>query len=998
MNDEIRYKAESILQDRYPLEDLAADKDLPQIIQELQVHQIELQLQNEELRETQQRLDDAQRKYVELYNFAPVGYFTFDRNGIILELNLTGAQMLNRERGNLVNRTLIPYLTSDSVDLFHHHLARVFKHPYQPSHTCELALKPQDGLPTQIHIESRAKLDDDDTVQVCHSAIVDISGRKAAELATQEVNAKLEQRINELSILNRIAQTVMMATDLRSTLESVAHEIRRALRDVDIIISLVNEARTENTIFAHYPRNPATESVVGTTFPVADNPLFDYFRQSSRALIISDPQTDPRVAPFRQSLKTWGFASFLVVPLWARGITIGTITLVLTQKERPFSEAEINLAETIAGQVAGAIEMATLFEREQRHRRMAESLREVALILSSSLDLKVVLAEIIEQLGRVIRYDSAGIFLPDGDDLVLSEKSVLVNRRHIGRRVSKSANIPAARIFQEKKTIILPNVENDQHWQVWSGDENIRAFMGVPLCVGPRVIGVLTVDSFEADTYQPEDVYALQIFANQAAIAIENAALFEEVKRAKVAAQAANRAKSEFLANMSHELRTPLNGILGYTQLLKRDSDLTLRHQNYIDIIHRSGEHLLVMINDVLDLSKIEAGKLSLAQNEFYLFQFLQNITDIIRLRAEQKGLEFVQEIDSKLPLVIHTDETRLRQILLNLLGNAVKFTEKGRIAFTVSYIEVGANEYHRIRFQVADTGIGISAEQLDKIFLAFHQANNDEAHRYEGTGLGLTISRRLVHMLGSELQVSSSVGQGSRFWFDLDLAEIPTDVILSHQKQHDIVGYTLPHAPYTKLKVLIVDDHQANRLMLCDVLASLGFETAQAVDGEQAIKMAKSFEPDVILIDLFMPKVDGFAAVKAIRNVLAGVVIIAVSANILAETVSKSLAAGCNDFLSKPIDFEILLQRLEDHLPLVWQKAPEPEETAPTSPLELPPRPVLNRLYEAALIGDIAVLRETCDRLCEGDSAYATFGRQLAKLVDNFEIERIKDTLEQYL
>jgi PAS domain S-box-containing protein len=469
------------------------------------------------------------------------------------------------------------------------------------------------------------------------------------------------------------------------------------------------------------------------------------------------------------------------------------------------------------------------------------------------------------------------------------------------------------------------------------------------------------------------------------------------LRKAKEVAEAANQAKSEFLANMSHELRTPLNGILGYVQILNRDEALTRQQQEAIRTIGRSGEHLLLMINDILDLSKIEAGKTELLPTEFHFPTFLQVIADIVQVRATQKELTFSYEFSPDLPTGLYADEKRLRQILLNLLGNAVKFTEQGKISFNVTLTEgATSSQSHKIRFEIIDTGLGIAPENLELIFQPFHQVKQPQGQQ-EGTGLGLAISRQLTHLMGGEIEVGSQIGQGSKFWFELELLEAPGIMIDLKAKDWKIIGYT---ADKPVLKVLVVDDQPDNRAVLRDSLSSLGFEIQEAVDGQEGVVKALAYQPDLILMDLVMPHLDGYEATRQIRQTFprGHLVIIAFSASVLDGSREKSLAAGCDDFLTKPLAFDELLQRLQAHLKLTWFYAPAAPASRAASPLIPPSRAILETLHQLAWIGDIIALQAEIDRLAEADPALAAFGAQLNEFIGRFQLDKALQIIEQYM
>lgn len=504
-----------------------------------------------------------------------------------------------------------------------------------------------------------------------------------------------------------------------------------------------------------------------------------------------------------------------------------------------------------------------------------------------------------------------------------------------------------------------------------------------------------------------------------------------ELQQAKEAAESANRAKSEFLANISHEFRTPLNGILGYAQILKnltsgqkRFSDACMlspeseeRLQDGLNIIQQSGEHLLTLINDILDLSKIEAEKMELHLSEFHFPKFLHSITDLFRLRAEQKSILFIYEPLFPLPTGVRGDEQRLRQVLINLLSNAVKFTEKGRVVFKVGYASafnthLSANTQEqlttdKIRFQVEDTGIGIASEKLEEIFLPFQRVS-DRGHLADGTGLGLSISRKLVKMMGGELQVKSTLDKGSVFWVELELPEVSGWTSPAVTVAQPIIGFK-----GEKRKVLVVDDRRENRSILVNLLSPLGFEVVEATDGYDCLRKANEFQPDVVLMDLFMPRLDGFETTQQLRQSteFKDLVVIAASASAFEQDRQRSLASGCNDFIAKPIQNSSLLDCLQQYLGLEWvyeseEKNPEKREVTNgnnlSSPLPVllvnPAPPELETLYELARIGDIRGILETVTKLEERDEPSKVFAGQLRQLAKTFQVKKIQELLKRYV
>ncbi len=481
---------------------------------------------------------------------------------------------------------------------------------------------------------------------------------------------------------------------------------------------------------------------------------------------------------------------------------------------------------------------------------------------------------------------------------------------------------------------------------------------------------------------------------------------------ARKTAEIANHAKTAFLANMSHELRTPLNCILGYTQILSRDNTLADKQKEGIQTIHRSGEHLLTLINDILDLSKIEAGKLGIVPVDFALSEFLHNIVELMKMRAEPKNIELIYEKLYPLPTAVRTDEKRLRQILLNLLSNAIKFTEKGSVTFKVIYYS------GRIRFEIEDSGCGIPADQLQAIFLPFQQIGC-QSEQQEGTGLGLAISKQLVEMMGGQLQVETLVGAGSIFWFEIPLPPAQGAVNIDTTEKPTIIGYHKKkpleksqndQLPTTNdpVKILLVDDKWQNRIFLVDLLSNLGFSVFEASDGKEALDLALEIRPELILTDLVMPLMDGFELTRQIRQSaqLKNSVVIAASANVFENQQNHSRLAGCNEFIAKPINTEKLLDLLPKYLPLEWQyDNAETQSTltnqkpaATTVVMKGPNSEQASILFKIIMSGNIKKIIENVTQLEQQDSKLAAFANEVKRLAKRFEMSKLKQLIKPYI
>ncbi len=462
-----------------------------------------------------------------------------------------------------------------------------------------------------------------------------------------------------------------------------------------------------------------------------------------------------------------------------------------------------------------------------------------------------------------------------------------------------------------------------------------------------------------------------------------------ELQRAKDAAEAASLAKSRFVTGMSHELRTPLNSILGYAQILQGDAQIPARRQNAVSVIRRSGEHLLSLIDGMLDIARIEAGKMRLESGELPLRDFLDQLVQMVAPQAAQKGLRFNFVESGRIPQAVHADEKRVRQILINLLANAVKFTDAGSVTLRVTYAREIAT------FEVEDTGIGISAEDIERIFLPFERSQTANQRKEVGTGLGLAISNMLAHIMGGELTVQSTPGSGSLFRLRLYLREVreptrPTDATARPN------GYLGP-----RKRLLVVDDHASQRVVLREMLEPLGFDIVEADSGEACLAQVERQCPDLVLIDIAMPGMDGWETCQRLRDTgHPDLPIIVVSANVFDPTAKKGETMVCNDFLAKPFLLPDLLAKLKLHLGIEWMAGLQAVQAAPAAQAVrlVPPKATLSHLLGLGEIGYVKGIVAELDELERKHPMYAPFCGELRTLAERFRLPEYMNRLKEWV